>query len=208
IRGNTSIGSVDVSGALGALQAPDVNLTGNVTVGGSLQRLTVNGAGGGNTISAAAIGSIVVHGILSDDIQAATIGHVTVGGAISDSMIRASGSIGSVVAAAAADSEVLAGVRSDLDGLPSTAADLSNPAASIKTFTVRGHGAFSNTIVSAGTIGSASLGAVQTANAGTPFGVAAHHVRSVRASVSGSNKSLHNPSTTGALGGDAVVRII
>jgi len=208
IKGDTTIGDVVVSTPLGGLIAPTADLTGNFTAASSVARLQVRSAAGGDTLSATSFGNIVIRASLSDEIQTATLGHLTVGGALAEAAIRATSSIGSVLVASALASEIFAGVRPDLATLPTSAADLTTPTASLGSFTVRGHGAFSNTEIATGSIGAANLGAVQPDNAGAAFGLAAQRVKSVSFLTAGKPTTLHNPKTSTSLAGDALARIL
>jgi hypothetical protein len=68
-----------------------------------------------------------------------------------------------------------------VSALPTSLADFSNAAALIGGVSVKakGGGGFSNSLIAAPTVGKLTLGAIQTANANTPFGVAADRVASL-----------------------------
>jgi hypothetical protein len=131
-----------------------------------------------------------------------------VGGVLSTAQVHASSSIGALSVAAVSSSDIFAGVVPGLTLLPASLNDWTDSTAAIKSFVVRGRGTYSNTLLAAGTIGNASLGAVQGANGSTAFGVAAQRIRSLRAMIAGRSKSMRDPSATTTLAGDAVVRIV
>ena len=131
-----------------------------------------------DVIAAPSVGTVTTRGEFAAGITTATLlaGRF---GALSGSDIRADGSIGTVTAGTMANSRIFAGVPGTLATLPASAAEFSNPGASIKAVSVRG--AFSNTLIAAPTIGRASLGAVTPANGGVEFGLAADRAQSVSA---------------------------
>jgi hypothetical protein len=138
-------------------------------------------------ITAASVGSVTVRGDFQAGITAASLLKLTVGGSLSGADIRTSGNIGGVtVGAAATNNLVFAGVRSDLSSLPAAMSDFTNPASSIKSFTLRNKTAtFNETRIAAGTVGKASLGTAQFAiDSETFYGLAADKVASVTGSTS------------------------
>jgi hypothetical protein len=136
-------------------------------------------------ITAAAIGTVTSKGDFQAGITAASLSKLTVGGSLSGAEIRTTGNIGSVtVGGSATDDIVFAGVRSDLAALPTTTSDFTNPASSIKSFTLRNRTAtFNETRIAAGAVGKASLGVAQiSATTGNTYGVSADAVASVTGS--------------------------
>jgi hypothetical protein len=138
--------------------------------------------GPGEVLTAPSVGSLSVKGDFAVDLNVGELGKLTVSGAMTGSDVRATGNIGTVRAGSMRDSRVFAGVRSAVTTLPDSADDFAAPA-TIRSVTVSGRtaGSFSNTLIAASEIGRASLGAVATANNGTPFGVAADRIASVSA---------------------------
>lgn len=135
-----------------------------------------------DAITAAAIGTVTVKGDFQAGITAASLAKLTVGGSLTGAEIRTTGNIGGVTVGDAATNDlVFAGVRSDLSLLPTAASDFTNPASSIKSFTLRNKTAtFNETRIAAGTIGKASLGTAQFAiDSETFYGLAADKVVAV-----------------------------
>ena len=134
-----------------------------------------------DALTAPSFSALAVKGGMAADVKADTIGKVSAGGTLSGAEIRATSSIGTVTVASAADSFVFAGVRPDLLALPDSLDDFVNPAASIRSVTLKAKGApFSNTRVAAPTIGKAVLGnATVGTMEGNPFGLAADRLTSV-----------------------------
>jgi hypothetical protein len=135
-----------------------------------------------DVITAASVGAVTIKGDFQAGISAASLAKLTIGGALSGADIRTTGNIGGVtVGAAATDNIVFAGVRSDLSSLPTAMSDFTNPASSIKSFTLRNKAAtFNETRVAAGNIGKASLGVAQiSAVTGNQYGLAADRIASV-----------------------------
>jgi hypothetical protein len=74
-------------------------------------------------------------------------------------------------------------VRADVAELPDGLDDFANPAASIRSFTVKGRtaGAFADTLVAAPSVGKVVLGAPEAGNGARRFGIAADMLKSVAA---------------------------
>ena len=179
----TSTGAVAVDGALKALSGKYADLTGDLTATGPLGKLLLRSAGGG-TISAPSVRGITTRGDFAAGVSADSIGAMKVAGALAGADVRASSSIGKVVAGSIRDSRIFAGVGGAVTSLPASLSDFANAAATILGVTVKARVApvgFSNSLIAAPAIGKLSLGAVQTANGGAPLGVAADRVASVSA---------------------------
>lgn len=101
-----------------------------------------------------------------------------VGGAISDSTIESEGSIRSFSAQSMTGSGLYVGMVNP--ALPSTTSDFANTA-EIRTLTLRRSvsASFSDSNIAAYDLITVNLGAVQTSNGGTPFGVAGHSIGSI-----------------------------
>ena len=158
------------------------------------------------SISASSIESINVPGTFNEDVSADTIDHISAG-TLQSAAIRATTSIASIFAGAAADSLIFAGVPT-VTTMPSAPSDFSG-ASLIKSVRVRG--SFSNTQIAAWNVGDVVLGQIVPANGGKPFGIAADRVQLVRAVVDGKPqvfKNLFAPLTPVSLGGDAIIRLI
>lgn len=172
----TSTGDVTVDGALKAFTGKFADLTGALSVGGPLGKVLLRSAAGG-AVTAPSVRSITVRGNFSADVAVGTIGVLKIAGALAGADVRANSLIGKVIAGSVRDSRLLAGVAGPVQSLPQSA-DFVNRGAVIRSVAIRtriGAG-FSNALVAAPTIGRLSLGAIQTANAAVPFGVAADRV--------------------------------
>jgi hypothetical protein len=176
--------SVGSAGTLSAAlaNASDLTFTSNSPVKALKVNQWLDTGGPGETLTAPSISSLSVKGDFAPNLVVGELGKMTVKGAITGSDVRASGNIGSVRAGAMHDSRLFAGVRNDLSTLPDSADDFAAPA-TIKSVAVSGKaaGSFSNTLIAATDLGKVSLGAVATANNGTPLGVAADDIASVSA---------------------------
>ncbi len=160
----------------------------------------LNTDGTPDDLAAPSLGALSVGGDFEARLRVGTLGKVSIRGTLRNSEIRSAGSIGAFTAAASAASKIFAGARSDLDVLPGSTSDFSDLSAQIKSisFKSKAAGAFSNTLIAAPTIGKVSLGAVQTSNGGTPFGVSGHFIKSFSANANGSLKqaNLSDPSAS------------
>jgi hypothetical protein len=178
----------------------------SLSVQGPIRSLKVGSWADGDAtadgISGTAIKSITSLGDFGANVAAQTLGKLSVRGALVGSDVRVEGNIGSVRVGSASNSRVFAGVRSDVTTLPAAAADFASGAA-IGSFR---SGAFGNTLVAATSLGKVLLGAVTTANGGTPFGVAADAVRSISTPTL-RLKNLSDPAAT-QRDGDFYVRIV
>ena len=212
IRGDTAVGDVVVNGSLSALVAPTADLAGGLISSGSIDRLQFRSATGDHTISATSFGLIRTVGNLSDDVRADTIGRISIGAAIAASDIRATTSIGTVLASMIQNSRILAGVRADLSELPSAASDFAATGSIITSVAVRGHefDAFANSQIAGWDIGAVSLGHIKTNNGGVAFGLAAHRIGILTAAIANRREVFRGLRAAAPiqLGGDCVVRLV
>lgn len=162
-------------------------------------------------VTTGSIGSMNVRGSLSNSTINLTtpltplgmnIGTLTVGGAIASTTINAGGNVGSIRAGRMADSAVYAGLVASPSGpLPSVTTDFRNTA-TIKSVTLKksASASFSNSDIAAYDIIAANLGTVSQTNGGTPFGLAAHDVKTVSLVDLATGKTVRasNPPTTTA----------
>jgi hypothetical protein len=206
-----SVGSAGVLSATLA-NASDLTFTSASPVKSLKVSQWLDTGGPGEVLTAPALSSLSVKGDFAADIAVGALGKVTVKGAVTGSDIRATGNIASVRAGAMHDSRVFAGVNGNVSTLPAALTDFAAPAR-IGSVSVSGKsaGSFSNTLIAASDIGKLSLGAIATANNGTPFGVAGDTIGSVSAQGAGGGKitlrALDDPSeSTGE--GDFVVRAL
>jgi cyclophilin family peptidyl-prolyl cis-trans isomerase len=190
-----SIGTLNVTGATSAatittnssaLTDDNLHFKGSVsnsTLAASGDVRTISAASmAGNTFTLAALGTLNIASTVSETTLTSTvstsrIGLIHIGGAASSTKIAAAGAIGSVSAASFSGSQIYAGVNASVTAVPELAASLSDLAADVHIGSVtvgKGATAFSNTLISAYSIGSLNLGQVASSNSGTGFGVSTH----------------------------------
>ncbi len=231
ITGRTAdlAGAVNVGGAFGKLAMGNVlggslvaGSGGQVAVavgdvtnfsiqsGSPIRSVTANSwidDGAADVISAPSIGNVNVRGGYAADIETATLRNLNVRGAITGATIRSSGPVGRVTAGGMSDSAVLVAV--DGDALPTAAAGFTDPGATLGGVNIKG--TFSDSLVAAPNIRTASLGSVLTTNNGTPTGVAADTIRSIRATAGGLGgvrlRSLDDPAAS-VSDQDFVIRLV
>lgn len=129
--------------------------------------------------------SLSVKGPFQADISADVIDRISISGALSGASIHATTLIGSVSAASASDSLIFAGVKSGVTTLPDALDDFANPAATLKSFSLKGKSAtFSTTRIAAPTIARATLGLADPSpnSAAIACGVSADRLSSVSGS--------------------------
>jgi len=126
----------------------------------------------GSLTAGGAIKSVSVATNMTADIIAQSIGTLSVGGAVSSSQVRAGTTIKSVKVGSIANSDVFAGVSSAIGTLPTSAGELTDATGSILSFSTRVTNGFSNTNLSAATLGTVSIKGAASTGAG---GAAAVH---------------------------------
>jgi hypothetical protein len=184
--GSITIGPGGVATAVTLAHARDLSITSGSALRSVKAAEWLDTDTTADTITTPVLTALAVKGALEAGVRADSIGKVTAGGALRNADLRTVGNIGSVTVASAADSFVFAGVRADLFALPDSLDDFANPAATLRSFTVKGKAAtFSNTRVAAPAVGKAVLGgATIGTTAGNPFGLAADRLTSVVGSTS------------------------
>ena len=251
---STNLPSVVINGSLRSFTAPTDNLTGDMTVSGSLGTLRLATASGDHSItvgsggklnatfttltdeslisaeaigtlrasnwtisaglprqqiSAPSIASLNVTGTFDEDVNVTTLGNMSVG-TLTSSAIRAANSINSFSAGSTVNSEIFAGVQTNVTTLPAAPTDFANTASVFKSLTVRG--AFSNTMIAGWTMTNVTLNDVQTNNGGKPFGITANSIKHVKSTAPGAKTivltNIFAPLAAQPLGGDATIRII
>jgi hypothetical protein len=219
IGGAVSAGAWKVDGSIGTLAVGSTAAGWSAEVSGSITAMTVNGSAAGS-LTAASVRSLHVKSNLSGATIALTaagatdLATLTVGGTIDDSTIRATGSVGTVRAAAMTGSALLAGVSPSVTGQPTSAADFA-AAADIVSFTVTGlpGGAtsFADSDVAAATLGRVSVRDIDTANGGVPFGFAGETLASftdAEAGVATFRWTPKDPASRLTFNGDLAVRVL
>lgn len=195
-----SIGAVTVHGTLAGstITATDAQLdtptirsivvrgetTGSTVITpGRITKVTAFGMSNTN-VTAGSIGAFTVVGALADSNVTTTgpleatpsLRAMTVRGAITGTVVTTAGNITSVVAFGMVDSAIYVG-RSGTDGFPDDATDLPTEATlgtvAIKRLRGTTGPLFGNSVIAANNVRKATLGELDTANAGTGFGLAA-----------------------------------
>lgn len=160
-----------------------------IQVGGRMA-LTARGSINASQISVGmTTGTLIAASLVDTRIAATTVlGAVRVSGGVSGATLVGPGGVGALRFGSVSSTTIVAGLAPGSavpTTFPTTAPAFANPRASVRSLTVARGGSFANTLVLAPTIGSASLGAVNTSNAGRPFGLFADAVGSVRVSIAG-----------------------
>lgn len=179
-------------------------------------------------LTAEMVGSMTVAGALTNSTISLTqplssvvfdVNSFYVGGEIEDSTIESAGSIRAFSAQSMDGSGLYVGMVNP--ALPATTSDFANTA-EIRTITLRrsASASFSDSNIAAYDLGTVDLGAVQTSNGGTPFGVAGHSIASITLVDQTTRRSAHatNPASAAAFSqvlvsrgiaqGDLVVEIV
>ncbi len=162
-------------------------------IGGAFNSSSVTSAGGigaismlsvdGSQFTAASLGSVFVPGLVNDGTFTTNanfsaglqIGLLKFGGTVQGSLIDAAGNIGTVSAASLTGVQIYAGVssaESEAASFPNTATDFIATAHIGSVLLGKTGTAFSNSIISADTIGTTRLGSINTSNSGITEGIA------------------------------------
>lgn len=184
--GAISGGTWNVTGKTHLLNAGSIASGWTGTFNGGIDKMNVAHDATMN-LTAAAIGNMAIHGALSNSTVSLTqpltgltfdLNSLFVGGAISNSTITSAGSVDLVSAGSMQNSNLYVGLVHP--ALPALNADFANTA-EIHSITLRrsASASFSGSNVAAYQLGTIVLGAVATANGGTPFGVSGHSIKSI-----------------------------
>ncbi len=218
--GHTSVRYVSVEGTIGNIDAPRVDLDGDLTAGGSIRSLSFADANGPGTISIGRatnsfedaqdragtgieLGTVTgfdlksagpIAGINVDSwtsatdrtntIQASSIGTVSAAGWLDGVYIVSKGDIDSVRAAGMKFTQIMAGMRQGMIGMPAVDSDIS-ARAQIGEVLVSGRRRNSdgystiNCNIAARLINSVTLTGVNTDNSGVAFGVGGHTIKTL-----------------------------
>ena len=179
-------GTWNVGGKMHMLNAGSISTGWTGTVNGALDNLNVSHDAVMN-LTANAVGKMIVHGALSASTVTLTqpltgasfdINNLFVGGTMIDSTIRSAGNVNAVSIGSMQDSNLYVGLVNPT--LPAVTADFANTA-EIHSISLRrsASASFAGSNIAAYQLGSVVLGAVATANGGTPFGVGAHSINSI-----------------------------
>jgi hypothetical protein len=222
----TSLGTARVNGAVdGAWTVGDAR---SVTVGGTAPTWVGNFSGPvrsfratealSGTLNAAAINQLRAGNLAGANVTltqapgtGVALGRLTAG-SIADSNIRSTADIGTITANTITNSTIYAGVNVPAGSLlPTSATDFVAPS-TIRGVNVRSRTAagFVDSAVAASNLGRMNLGAINTINAGVPFGISGQTIASVTAAIVGGEairlRRLEEP-TQGGSAGDFNVRV-
>lgn len=213
--GATTIQNLDITGAINVVTGKGVQFTGGVSfttaktinvavanaadfTGQSLSTLDLSGNSNLSVDLTGALGSVSARGSLIGTWNAATLGklsaaalngfNLTTGGTVSS--ISSKGAITNstlmlasaktISAASMSGDKIQAGYSAS--AFPPTASSVT---AADAIMSLNNKGAFSNTDIVAGSLGSISLGIIDTSNGGTTFGVAGDTLKSLTGKVNG-----------------------
>ena len=171
----TAVGKVAVKGAFAAiLNAASVQSFSAGTIGASSWTVSGN------------LGALTAGSVSGLNATLGSLGNLLVKATLDSSNIRSTGNINSASAATLSNSQIFAGVGSI--NLPGVATDFTADSA-IKTVKVK---TFTQSSVAATTLTSVSLGTVQPPTGPSPFGLAAHQIKSLLAVIDGKLLKLKN----------------
>lgn len=186
VAGAITGGSLNVSGKVHSFNAGSIAGGWNGTVSGTVDDFHVTHDATMN-LTASIINNLAVFGALSNSTVSlteplSTIGfdlfNLYTGGAIVNSTIESVGSIKAVSALSMQNSGLYVGLQAPV--LPTMTSAFAN-IAEIRSVTLRrsASASFAASNIAAYQLGTLVLGAVQTSNGGTPFGVAGHSIQSI-----------------------------
>ncbi|MDB5292582.1 MAG: hypothetical protein JWL69_3823, partial [Phycisphaerales bacterium] len=175
-------GSWNSTGVISAPSIANIKITHDATMtisAGAVRTMTVGGTLGNSTLTLTAPG---VKDLTSFK-----------AGALSNTQINATGNLGSLSANSMVNSQIYAGIVSLPIGqeLPTAAGAFSaqDIITSVKIGKGKGAATYVNSAIAAAQIRSATLGKVQFANGGAPFGIAAHNIASLTATDASTGKT-------------------
>jgi hypothetical protein len=203
--GALSDGTWNVSGKLHTLNTGSISTGWTGTVNGVIDNLDVS-HDAVMDLTANEVGKMVVHGALAASTVTLTqpltgggfdINNLFVGGTMTDSTIRSAGNVNVVSIGSMQDSNLYVGLVNPT--LPAVTSDFANTA-EIHSITLRrsASASFSGSNIAAYQLGSVVLGAVATANGGTPFGVGAHSINSITLVDQATHRSAHETNVPNA----------
>jgi cyclophilin family peptidyl-prolyl cis-trans isomerase len=153
----------------------------------SIQSVSAGSIGAGNWGVTGNLGAITAGSIAGWNATVGSLGNLVVKTTLDSSNVLSTGNINSLNVAALSSSEVFAGVSSAL--LPSQASDIA--ATSIKTVKVK---ILTQSSVAGGNLGSVNLGVAQAPTGPSPFGAAAHQIKSLLVVIDGKLVKITNAS--------------
>jgi hypothetical protein len=215
-KSSTNVTDILVTGALNALSGSGVHILGNVAITGSATTVTLGDLSTDPTLTlggeASSKSSTIKLGHAADlvltstgpikslnaidwnggSITAPAVETFTVGGAFMHSTLTCAGGIKSITVGLMNDSSIFVGTAAGVNGLASSVGDfvLKPATPSVGSVTIKGingQPAFVDSIIDAWNIGKLDLKTVTTNNAGTPLGIAADKIASIRFMAPGVN---------------------
>jgi hypothetical protein len=212
---STNVTDIFVAGPLNGLNAPGAHILGDVVITGIVTTVTLgdlssdptltlggDAAGKGSTIklghatdlvvtSAGPIKSLSAIDWNGGSITAPALDTLKIAGAFTDTVLTSAGSIKSITVGAMNHSSIFIGTAADVDALASSADDFvfTPTSPSLGSLTIKGMGelSFVDSVIDAWNIGKLDLKTVDTSNEGTPLGVAADKIASIKFIASGFN---------------------
>jgi cyclophilin family peptidyl-prolyl cis-trans isomerase len=182
---NTQLGLLRFGGALASSTLSTAGSIGNLFAGSmsgtSIASATINSV---NVSGATTGGTITTSAAFSK--KKVEIGRLSFGGAVGTTTVTSVGNIGRIAAASLTGSHIYAGVSATVTqslDLPASTADFSADANIAAVVLGGGATAFSDSFVTAETLGPIHLGNVASSNNGLPFGIAAHKLAAVSATL-------------------------
>jgi len=178
----------------GAIQVTDI---GKLTAKGafqtlvtasSIQSVSAGSIGAGNWGVTGNVGAVTAGSIAGWNATLGSLGNLLVKATLDTSNVFTTGNINSVNVATLSSSQIFSGVSSV--GLPSQAADIA--ATSIKTVKIK---TLTQSSVAGGNLGSVNLGVAQAPTGPSPFGAAAHQIKSLLVVIDGKLVKIANVST-------------
>jgi peptidyl-prolyl cis-trans isomerase A (cyclophilin A) len=207
--GSPSTISAPSIGRLSVKQAMNANVS-----TGKLGQATVGSITPSSWSVTGAVGGITAGSIMGLNLSAGSIGRIADRGDAVNSVVNSAGNIGAVSALGITGSRFYAGgPTNDGNGIPTAF-----PTAATINSVIVGRDGFGNSVIGAAALGRVSLNAVGSINAGTPFGVAAHTISFLSATVDGKRFSATRVTSadqvaaaltkTGITSNDLVIRIV
>ncbi|MBI1374773.1 MAG: hypothetical protein GC159_18795 [Phycisphaera sp.] len=215
----------DITGGGSAVLAGSIDAAWTLLVSGDLRVLSVLGDMGGSIkansiVVLSARGDMVdatvalMQGVDESNPRVVSLGRFGVFGAMVGSEVKTAGSIGGAVIGRMVDSRLAAGVMDGVEGLPEDGGDY-DALASIGSVVVRGvrggaDPAFVGSDITANTLGVVTLGLIDPANSGVPFGVATTGFRGLRFATADGAVAFRSvaEATAATFDDDFVVRIV
>jgi len=183
------------TGGISATSVNDVNI--NRSFGGTVsasrvERFRAGSIVGGTWNVTGAVHVLRTNSVANTSFTAVNIGRMQVNGSVSTTTVHTSSNIDNIRASAFTSTNVYAGADALNTGIPASTTDFTAQSL-IKSITVN---RFVNSNIGAQRTDTLSLGTVETANNGTPFGVGTQRIKNLSLAVGGKRVRLHNVTST------------